>query len=61
LENFLQNFATIFCRLVHLVLQTLALQRRQGLQGDRSVVDGPVEPVPLLQTVEHRVAQVLLG
>jgi hypothetical protein len=56
----LQNFATVPRRLLHLVLEPLVLQGGQGLQGDGPVVDGPVESMPMLEAVEHGVAQVLL-
>ena len=57
---FLQNFATVPRRLLHLVLEPLVLEGGQGLQGDGPVVDGPVKSMPVLEAVEHGVAQVLL-
>jgi hypothetical protein len=60
LSFFLQNFATIPRRLLHLMLEPLVLEGGQGLQGDGPIVDGPVESMPMLEAVEHGVAQVLL-
>jgi hypothetical protein len=37
----LQNFAAVLPRPLHLLRQALCLERRQRLQRDRAVVDGP--------------------
>jgi hypothetical protein len=37
----LQNFAAVLPRPLHLLRQALRLERRQRLQRDRAVVDGP--------------------